>query len=139
MRIVYKIAHWYNTYQMFMWIAGGVTSVVIPFAGYGIYYWQRLTAREDMAVGSPEHVSDITIGNPLEWLTGMLGDYGWILGIVALLGLALILFCIVFKIVSFFTERTELTGTDKTSDGAERVRRRYDAVETYDDYGASGF
>lgn len=139
MRIINKLLHWYNTYRMFCWLGGILTGVIIPFAGYGLYALQTFAGREEMMVDSPEYASDITIGSPWEWLTGMLDGYGWILGILALIGLVFVLFCIVFQIVSFVMRRTELSGTDRQAETVEKTRKRLDLEDTYDDYGAQAW
>lgn len=139
MRIIYRIAHWYHTYRLIMWCVGIATSIIIPFGSYGIHAITSYTRRQETLVDSPEYASDITIGNPLEWLTGLIGGYGWILGIIALIGILVILFNIVFQIVSFVTDRTELSGTDKQAEATERNRRRLDMEETVDDYGENAW
>lgn len=119
-----------------MWVGSLVTTFVIPFAGYGLYAVQTFRTKSDMMVDSPEYASEISVGNPFEWLTGALNDYGWMLGVVALIGLVFVLFCIMFQVVSFFSERTELSGTDGRAEAAEKAVSKLEDDETVDDYGS---
>lgn len=92
---------------------------------------QRLETLSD----SPEYANDVTAANVIQWLIGQAHSYGWILGIIAIIGILFVIFCITFTIIGWIGRRIEISGTDQTSEIQEKGRRKAETEEQYDDYG----
>lgn len=135
MGILWKISKWYNRYQFLMWAVGSITAIAAPLIGYAAYFLGVGSRRAELLSDSPEYANDITAGNLIQWLTGQAHSYGRILGIVAVIGILLIIFCIAFTIIGWIGRRTEISGTDQTSEIQEKGRRKAETEEQYDDYG----
>ena len=135
MGILWKISKWYNRYQFLMWAVGSITAIAAPLIGYAAYFLGVGSRRAELLSDSPEYANDITAGNLIQWLTGQAHSYGRILGIVAVIGILLVIFCITFTIIDWIGRRTEISGTDQTSEIQEKGRRKAETEEQYDDYG----
>lgn len=135
MGILWKISKWYNRYQFLMWAVGSITAIAAPLIGYAAYFLGVGSRRAELLSDSPEYANDITDGNLIQWLTGQAHSYGRILGIIAIIGTLLIIFCITFTIIGWIGRRTEISGTDQTSEIQEKGRRKAETEEQYDDYG----
>lgn len=135
MGILWKISKWYNRYQFLMWAVGSITAIAAPLIGYAAYFLGVGSRRAELLSDSPEYANDITAGNLIQWLTGQAHSYGRILGIVAVIGILLVIFCITFTIIGWIGRRTEISGTDQTSEIQEKSRRKAETEEQYDDYG----
>ena len=135
MGILWKISKWYNRYQFLMWAVGSITAIAAPLVGYATYFLGINNQRAELVSDSPEYANDITAGNLIQWLTGQAHSYGRILGIIAVIGILLVIFCITFTIIGWIGRRTEISGTDQTSEIQEKGRRKAETEEQYDDYG----
>lgn len=135
MGILWKISKWYNRYQFLMWAVGSITAIAAPLVGYATYFLGINNQRAELVSDSPEYANDITAGNLIQWLTGQAHSYGRILGIIAIIGTLLIIFCITFTIIDWIGQRTEISGTDQSSGIQEKGRRKAETEEQYDDYG----
>lgn len=135
MGILWKISKWYNRYQFLMWAVGSITAIAAPLIGYATYLLGINNQRAELVSDSPEYANDITAGNLIQWLTGQAHSYGRILGIIAIIGTLLIIFCITFTIIGWIGRRTEISGTDQSSEIQEKGRRKAETEEQYDDYG----
>lgn len=135
MGILWKISKWYNRYQFLMWAVGSITAIAAPLVGYATYFLGINNQRAELVSDSPEYANDITAGSLIQWLTGQAHSYGRILGIIAIIGTLLIIFCITFTIIGWIGRRTEISGTDQTSEIQEKGRRKAETEEQYDDYG----
>lgn len=135
MGILWKISKWYNRYQFLMWAVGSITAIAAPLIGYAAYFLGVGSRRAELLSDSPEYANDITAGNLIQWLTGQAHSYGRILGIFAVIGILLVIFCITFTIIGWIGRRTEISGTDQTSEIQEKSRRKAETEEQYDDYG----
>lgn len=135
MGIFWKISKWYNRYQFLMWAVGSITAIAAPLIGYAAYFLGVDSRRAELLSDSPEYANDITAGNLIQWLTGQAHSYGRILGIIAIIGTLLIIFCITFTIIDWIGQRTEISGTDQSSEIQEKGRRKAETEEQYDDYG----
>lgn len=135
MGILWKISKWYNRYQFLMWAVGSITAIAAPLVGYATYFLGINNQRAELVSDSPEYANDITAGNLIQWLTGQAHSYGRILGIIAIIGTLLIIFCITFTIIGWIGRRTEISGTDQSSEIQEKGRRKAETEEQYDDYG----
>lgn len=135
MGILWKISKWYNRYQFLMWAVGSITAIAAPLIGYAAYFLGVGSRRAELLSDSPEYANDITAGNLIQWLTGQAHSYGRVLGIVAVIGILLVIFCITFTIIGWIGRRTEISGTDQTSEIQEKGRRKAETEEQYDDYG----
>lgn len=135
MGILWKISKWYNRYQFFMWASGVLTAIAAPLIGYATYFLGINNQRAELVSDSPEYANDITAGSLIQWLTGQAHSYGRILGIIAIIGILLIIFCITFTIIGWIGQRTEISGTDQSSEIQEKGRRKAETEEQYDDYG----
>ena len=135
MGILWKISKWYNRYQFLMWAVGSITAIAAPLIGYAAYFLGVGSRRAELLSDSPEYANDITAGNLIQWLTGQAHSYGRILGIITIIGTLLIIFCITFTIIGWIGRRTEISGTDQTSEIQEKGRRKAETEEQYDDYG----
>lgn len=135
MGILWKISKWYNRYQFFMWASGVLTAIAAPLVGYATYFLGINNQRAELVSDSPEYANDITAGSLIQWLTGQAHSYGRILGIIAIIGILLIIFCITFTIIGWIGQRTEISGTDQSSEIQEKGRRKAETEEQYDDYG----
>lgn len=102
---------------------------------YATYFLGINNQHAELVSDSPEYANDITAGNLIQWLTGQAHSYGRILGIIAIIGTLLIIFCITFTIIGWIGRRTEISGTDQTSEIQEKGRRKAETEEQYDDYG----
>ena len=129
MGILWKISKWYNRYQFFMWASGVLTAIAAPLIGYATYFLGINNQHAELVSDSPEYANDITAGSLIQWLTGQAHSYGRILGIIAIIGILLVIFCITFS------QRTEISGTDQSSEIREKGRRKAETEEQYDDYG----
>lgn len=135
MGILWKISKWYNRYQFLMWAVGSITAIAAPLIGYAAYFLGVGSRRAELLSDSPEYANDITAGNLIQWLTGQAHSYGRILGIVAVIGILLVIFCITFTIIGWIGRRTEISGTDQVDEVQEKGRRKAETEELYDDYG----
>lgn len=135
MGILWKISKWYNRYQFLMWAVGSITAIAAPLIGYAAYFLGVGSRRAELVSDSPEYANDITAGNLIQWLTGQAHSYGRILGIVAVIGILLVIFCITFTIIGWIGRRTEISGTDQVDEVQEKGRRKAETEEQYDDYG----
>lgn len=135
MGIFWKISKWYNRYQFLMWAAGILTAVAAPLVGYASYFLGINNQRAELLLDSPEYANDMTAANVIQWLTGQAHSYGRILGIIAIIGILLVIFCITFTIIGWIGQRTEISGTDQSSEIREKGRRKAETEEQYDDYG----
>lgn len=135
MGILWKISKWYNRYQFLMWAVGSITAIAAPLIGYATYFLGVGNRRAELLSDSPEYANEITAGNLIQWLTGQAHSYGRILGIIAIIGILLIIFCITFTIIDWIGQRTEISGTDQSSEIREKGRRKAETEEQYDDYG----
>lgn len=135
MGILWKISKWYNRYQFLMWAVGSITAIAAPLVGYATYFLGINNQRAELVSDSPEYANEITAGNLIQWLTGQAHSYGRILGIIAIIGILLIIFCITFTIIGWISQRTEISGTDQSSEIQEKGRRKAETEEQYDDYG----
>lgn len=135
MGILWKISKWYNRYQFLMWAVGSITAIAAPLIGYATYFLGVGNRRAELLSDSPEYANDIAAGNLIQWLTGQAHSYGRILGIVAVIGILLVIFCITFTIIGWIGQRTEISGTDQSSEIREKGRRKAETEEQYDDYG----
>lgn len=135
MGILWKISKWYNRYQFFMWASGVLTAVAAPLIGYATYFLGINNQRAELVSDSPEYANDITAGSLIQWLTGQAHSYGRILGIIAIIGILLVIFCITFTIIGWISQRTEISGTDQVDEVQEKGRRKAETEEQYDDYG----
>lgn len=135
MGILWKISKWYNRYQFLMWAVGSITAIAAPLIGYAAYFLGVGSRRAELLSDSPEYANDITAGNLIQWLTGQAHSYGRILGIVAVIGILLVIFCITFTIIGWIGRRTEISGTDQVDEVQEKGRRKAETEEQYDDYG----
>lgn len=135
MGILWKISKWYNRYQFLMWAVGSITAIAAPLIGYAAYFLGVGSRRAELLSDSPEYANDITAGNLIQWLTGQAHSYGRILGIVAVIGILLVIFCITFTIIGWIGRRTEISGTDQVDEVQEKGRRKAGTEEQYDDYG----
>lgn len=132
MGILWKISKWYNRYQFFMWASGVLTAIAAPLIGYATYFLGINNQHAELVSDSPEYANDITAGSLIQWLTGQAHSYGRILGII---GILLVIFCITFTIIGWIGQRTEISGTDQSSEIREKGRRKAETEEQYDDYG----
>lgn len=137
MGILWKISKWYNRYQFLMWAVGSITAIAAPLIGYATYFLGVGNRRAELLSDSPEYANDITAGSLIQWLTGQAHSYGRILGIIAIIGILLIIFCITFTIIGWISQRTEISGTDQVDEVQEKGRRKAETEEQYDDYGQS--
>ena len=135
MGVLWKISKWYNRYQFFMWASGVLTAIAAPLIGYAAYFLGINNQHAELVSDSPEYANDITAGSLIQWLTGQAHSYGRILGIIAIIGTLLIIFCITFTIIDWIGQRTEISGTDQSSEIQEKGRRKAETEEQYDDYG----
>lgn len=135
MGILWKISKWYNRYQFLMWAVGSITAIAAPLIGYATYFLGVGNRRAELLSDSPEYANDITAGNLIQWLTGQAHSYGRILGIIAIIGILLVIFCITFTIIGWISQRTEISGTDQVDEVQEKGRRKAETEEQYDDYG----
>ena len=135
MGLLWKSRQWYNRYQFLMWAVGSITAIAAPLIGYAAYFLGVGSRRAELLSDSPEYANDITAGNLIQWLTGQAHSYGRILGIVAVIGILLVIFCITFTIIDWIGQRTEISGTDQSSEIREKGRRKAETEEQYDDYG----
>ena len=135
MGILWKISKWYNRYQFLMWAVGSITAIAAPLIGYAAYFLGVGSRRAELLSDSPEYANDITAGNLIQWLTGQAHSYGRILGIIAIIGILLVIFCITFTIIGWISQRTEISGTDQVDEVQEKGRRKAETEEQYDDYG----
>lgn len=135
MGILWKISKWYNRYQFLMWAVGSITAIAAPLVGYATYFLGINNQRAELVSDSPEYANEITAGNLIQWLTGQAHSYGRILGIIAIIGILLVIFCITFTIIGWIGRRTEISGTDQSSEIQEKGRRKAETEEQYDDYG----
>lgn len=135
MGILWIISKWYNRYQFLMWAVGSITAIAAPLIGYAAYFLGVGSRRAELLSDSPEYANDITAGNLIQWLTGQAHSYGRILGIVAVIGILLVIFCITFTIIGWIGRRTEISGTDQVDEVQEKGRRKAETEEQYDDYG----
>lgn len=135
MGILWKISKWYNRYQFFMWASGVLTAIAAPLIGYATYFLGINNQHAELVSDSPEYANEITAGNLIQWLTGQAHSYGRILGIIAIIGILLIIFCITFTIIGWISQRTEISGTDQVDEVQEKGRRKAETEEQYDDYG----
>lgn len=135
MGIFWKISKWYNRYQFFMWASGVLTAIAAPLIGYATYFLGINNQHAELVSDSPEYANDITAGSLIQWLTGQAHSYGRILGIIAIIGILLIIFCITFTIIGWISQRTEISGTDQVDEVQEKGRRKAETEEQYDDYG----
>ena len=135
MGVLWKISKWYNRYQFFMWASGVLTAIAAPLIGYATYFLGINNQHAELVSDSPEYANDITAGSLIQWLTGQAHSYGRILGIIAIIGILLIIFCITFTIIDWIGQRTEISGTDQSSEIREKGRRKAETEEQYDDYG----
>ncbi len=135
MGILWKISKWYNRYQFLMWAVGSITAIAAPLIGYATYFLGINNQHAELVSDSPEYANDITAGNLIQWLTGQAHSYGRILGIIAIIGTLLIIFCITFTIIGWISQRTEISGTDQVDEVQEKGRRKAETEEQYDDYG----
>lgn len=135
MGILWKISKWYNRYQFLMWAVGSITAIAAPLVGYATYFLGINNQRAELVSDSPEYANEITADNLIQWLTGQAHSYGRILGIVAVIGILLVIFCITFTIIGWIGQRTEISGTDQSSEIREKGRRKAETEEQYDDYG----
>lgn len=135
MGILWKISKWYNRYQFLMWAVGSITAIAAPLIGYAAYFLGVGSRRAELLSDRPEYANDITAGNLIQWLTGQAHSYGRILGIVAVIGILLVIFCITFTIIGWIGRRTEISGTDQVDEVQEKGRRKAETEEQYDDYG----
>ena len=115
--------------------SGVLTAIAAPLIGYATYFLGINNQHAELVSDSPEYANDITAGNLIQWLTGQAHSYGRILGIIAIIGTLLIIFCITFTIIGWIGRRTEISGTDQTSEIQEKGRRKAETEEQYDDYG----
>ena len=136
MGILWKISKWYNRYQFFMWASGVLTAIAAPLIGYATYFLGINNQHAELVSDSPEYANDITAGSLIQWLTGQAHSYGRILGIIAIIGILLVIFCITFTIIGWIVQRTEISGTDQSSEIREKGRRKAETEEQYDDYGS---
>lgn len=137
MGILWKISKWYNRYQFLMWAVGSITAIAAPLIGYATYFLGINNQRAELVSDSPEYANDITAGSLIQWLTGQAHSYGRILGIIAIIGILLVIFCITFTIIGWISQRTEISGTDQSSEIQEKGRRKAETEGQYDDYGQS--
>lgn len=135
MGILWIISKWYNRYQFLMWAVGSITAIAAPLVGYATYFLGINNQRAELVSDSPEYANDITAGNLIQWLTGQAHSYGRILGIIAVIGILLVIFCITFTIIGWIGRRTEISGTDQDDEIQEKGRRKAETEEQYDDYG----
>ena len=135
MGILWKISKWYNRYQFLMWAVGSITAIAAPLVGYATYFLGINNQRAELVSDSPEYANELTAGNLIQWLTGQAHSYGRILGIIAIIGILLVIFCITFTIIDWIGRRTEISGTDQSSEIQEKGRRKAETEEQYDDYG----
>ena len=135
MGILWKISKWYNRYQFLMWAVGSIAAIAAPLIGYATYFLGVGNRRAELLSDSPEYANDITAGSLIQWLTGQAHSYGRILGIIAIIGILLVIFCITFTIIGWISQRTEISGTDQSSEIREKGRRKAETEEQYDDYG----
>ena len=135
MGILWKISKWYNRYQFLMWAVGSITAIAAPLIGYAAYFLGINNQHAELVSDSPEYANDITAGSLIQWLTGQAHSYGRILGIIAIIGILLIIFCITFTIIGWISQRTEISGTDQVDEVQEKGRRKAETEEQYDDYG----
>lgn len=135
MGILWKISKWYNRYQFLMWAVGSITAIAAPLVGYATYFLGINNQRAELVSDSPEYANEITAGNLIQWLTGQAHSYGRIIGIIAIIGTLLVIFCITFTIIGWIGRRAEISGTDQTSEIQEKSRRKAETEEQYDDYG----
>ena len=135
MGILWKISKWYNRYQFLMWAVGSITAIAAPLIGYATYFLGINNQRAELVSDSPEYANDITAGSLIQWLTGQAHSYGRILGIIAIIGILLVIFCITFTIIGWIGRRTEISGTDQDDEIQEKGRRKAETEEQYDDYG----
>lgn len=135
MGILWKISKWYNRYQFLMWAVGSITAIAAPLVGYATYFLGINNQHAELVSDSPEYANEITAGNLIQWLTGQAHSYGRILGIIAIIGILLIIFCITFTIIGWISQRTEISGTDQVDEVQEKGRRKAETEEQYDDYG----
>ena len=135
MGILWKISKWYNRYQFLMWAVGSITAIAAPLVGYATYFLGINNQHAELVSDSPEYANDITAGSLIQWLTGQAHSYGRILGIIAIIGILLIIFCITFTIIGWISQRTEISGTDQVDEVQEKGRRKAETEEQYDDYG----
>ena len=134
MGILWKISKWYNRYQFLMWAVGSITAIAAPLVGYATYFLGINNQRAELVSDSPEYANEITAGNLIQWLTGQAHSYGRILGIIAIIGILLVIFCITFTIIGWISQRTEISGTDQVDEVQEKGRRKAETEEQYDDY-----
>lgn len=120
MGILWKISKWYNRYQFLMWAVGSITAIAAPLVGYATYFLGINNQRAELVSDSPEYANEITAGNLIQWLTGQAHSYGRILGIIAIIGTLLIIFCIAFTIIGWISQRTEISGTDQVDEVQEK-------------------
>lgn len=135
MGILWKISKWYNRYQFLMWAVGSITAIAAPLIGYATYFLGINNQHAELVSDSPEYANDITAGSLIQWLTGQAHSYGRILGIIAIIGILLVIFCITFTIIGWISQRTEISGTDQVDEVQEKGRRKAETEEQYDDYG----
>lgn len=112
-----------------------MTAIAAPLIGYATYFLGINNQHAELVSDSPEYANDITAGSLIQWLTGQAHSYGRILGIIAIIGTLLIIFCITFTIIDWIGQRTEISGTDQSSEIREKGRRKAETEEQYDDYG----
>ncbi|KAA8825740.1 hypothetical protein EMO92_04560 [Bifidobacterium reuteri] len=137
MGILWKISKWYNRYQFLMWIIGILTAIATPLVGYASYLLSANNQHAELLSDSPEYADETTTSNLLQWLTGQAQGYGRLLGIIAVLGILVIVFCIVFTIINWIGRRTKVSGVDEAEEQQEKGRRQAAEDDRYDDYGQS--
>lgn len=122
MKLIYRIVGFYQRARLILWLAGIAGGILAPAVGYVSYLFDVGEERRTMLADSPEYASDVRAVNVWDWLAGAVSDHVNVLGVVALVGVVFISLLIVLQVVSFVKARTELSGTDRESEDAERAR-----------------
>lgn len=127
MRLLYKITGIYRKARWLMWLAGILTTTLIPLLGYGMHALNIAKDKQELATDNPELASEVTAGSLFDWMTSE--NVGRIIGIIAILGIVFILLLILLQIFSFIGSRTSLSGTDHDTATKEANRKQADLDE----------
>lgn len=143
MKLIYRIAHFYNQFRLIMWLGGLATTLLLPLLSYGFEALGVFKRKRELLADDPETALEQHVPNAFGFITD-----NTVLTKVAqvclIAGILFIVCLIVMQVFSFITRRTKLSGVDKDARKLEREDREADAEDSdvndeddsqYDDFG----